>query len=191
VTDYPNWFVQTAQHNFEKHLKEYIGLRDLKFLQIGAFTGDASVWMLSNILTDPSSLLVDVDTWQGSNEEVHAEMDFEDVYNTYKSKVIMYDYNVSSIRSKSNDFFLTEKPDTYDFIYIDGDHTASGVIDDAVQGWKLLKPNGIMAFDDYTWQHPDGLLVMPHGAINFFLWCKQKELTVLEINDQVWIRKNA
>jgi hypothetical protein len=48
-----------------------------------------------------------------------------------------------------------------------------------------------MAFDDYTWQHPDGLLVMPHGAINFFLWCKQKELTVLEINDQVWIRKNA
>ena len=76
MTDYPNWFAQTAQNNFTTYLAEYAGKENLRFLQLGVYTGDASVWLCNNILTDKSSILIDVDTWRGSDELDHAEMDF-------------------------------------------------------------------------------------------------------------------
>lgn len=190
MTEYPNWFEISAQENFETHLKEYAGKPDLKFLQIGAFTGDASLWMLNNILTDPSSKLKDVDTWEGSNEEVHKAMDFNDVRQTYNNKVLKHS-NLSLPMQMTSTEFFKDNEDEFDFIYIDGDHTASGVIDDAIMGWAALKPGGIMAFDDYTWAHEDGVLYMPHEAINFFMWVKQGQYETITVNSQVWIKKNA
>jgi len=46
---YPNWFAQTAQSNFTTYLTEYAGKPNLRFLQLGVFTGDASVWLCNNI----------------------------------------------------------------------------------------------------------------------------------------------
>mgnify|MGYP003345107982 FL=1 len=43
----------------------------------------------------------------------------------------------------------------YDFIYIDGSHTAADVLVDACMSWQLLKQGGIMLFDDYHW-NPGG-----------------------------------
>jgi len=37
----------------------------------------------------------------------------------------------------------------FDFIYIDGDHSSSQVLTDAVLAFRLLRTGGIMAFDDY------------------------------------------
>ena len=66
---FPNWFASSpAIENFKELISGMAGKPDLNFLQLGAFTGDASVWLLDNILTHPSSHLTDVDTWQGSNE---------------------------------------------------------------------------------------------------------------------------
>ena len=69
VAEYPNWFEQTAQYNFEAFLTPLAGKDDLRFLQLGAYTGDASVWMAQNILTGSDCILIDVDTWEGSQEE--------------------------------------------------------------------------------------------------------------------------
>jgi len=187
--EYPNWFEQTALGNFELYLADYADKPDLKFLQIGAFTGDASLWMLNNILTHPSSRLTDVDTWEGSDEEVHKAMDFDDVRKTYQEKVLKHPNLGLVYPMTSMEFFKTNE-DKYDFIYIDGDHTASGVIDDAVMAWQVLKPGGIMAFDDYTWVHIDGILHSPHEAINFFTWAKQGQFQLIAVNNQVWLLKN-
>jgi hypothetical protein len=190
--EYPNWFNYAAKNNFEIHLAEFAGKPNLRFLQLGAFTGDASVWMLDNVLTDPTSSLVDVDTWAGSpTEGVHSEIDFEDVWQTYLHKVKDYD-NVYPIRTTTNNFFNGYGDDGdwwFDFIYVDADHTSSGVLDDAVMGWQHLKRGGIMAFDDYTWTHDKGELYEPKRAINFFYWVKQLEIEIITSNAQVWIRK--
>jgi hypothetical protein len=66
----PKWF-NSVEHNFRNTLLKLKGKEDLVFLQIGAYTGDASTWLLDNILTDPTSFLVDVDTWAGSDEKIH------------------------------------------------------------------------------------------------------------------------
>lgn len=190
--EYPNWFAG-AQHNFETYLSPFAGEGGLKFLQLGAFNGDASIWMLDNILTNPTSNLVDVDTWLGSpTEDVHSKMDFEGVWKSYLHRVKDYD-NVFPIRLSTNHFFngyADEGDWWFDFIYIDADHTASAVLDDAVMGWHHLKPGGIMAFDDYTWTHDKGELYEPKSAINFFCWAKQLELKIIGANGQLWIRKN-
>jgi len=98
--EYPNWFKQIAQDNFEQFLTPLAGKTDLNFLQLGVFTGDASVWLLEKILTGSGSILTDVDTWRGAaNEPVQEEMNFEDVYNTYLYKVDDYEKKVSIRRT--------------------------------------------------------------------------------------------
>jgi hypothetical protein len=42
----------------------------------------------------------------------------------------------------------------FDVVYIDGSHQAPDVLLDAVLGFELLRPQGIIAFDDYLWQEP-------------------------------------
>lgn len=188
---YPNWFEQTAKHNFEYYLTEYADKPDLNFLQIGAFAGDASAWMLENILTDDSSTLYDVDTWKGSpTEQVHTEMDFEDVFKVYLEKTNNKGWYY---RGKSLDYFMSRAQfgpaEQYDFIYIDGDHTTVGVLLDAELGWTFLNPNGIMAFDDYTWGADLPPELAPTLGIDLFLSRHKGEYETIVVNEQYWIRK--
>lgn len=190
VTEYPNWFQAVAKGNFIKFLKPWEGLPNLHFLQIGAFTGDASRWLADEVLTGDGSILIDVDTWQGSpDESVHDSFDWNDVWETYKRKVANC-YNVRHVRMDSELYLATGADTTFDFIYIDGDHTTQAVYRDAVGSWKILKPEGILAFDDYTWG--DGLADQtkaPKPGINRFLSEMKGAYDLLAIGDQVWIRK--
>ena len=45
--NYPNWF-DGQKYHFENHLLHLAGQPDLKFLQIGVFTGDASCGLRRN-----------------------------------------------------------------------------------------------------------------------------------------------
>jgi predicted O-methyltransferase YrrM len=191
--EYPNWFEQSAKGNFELILKEYAGKPDLKFLQLGVYTGDASVWLLDNILTDPSSTLNDVDTWQGSDEDAHKSMDFDDVYKTYLDKI--KDYKIDIRRTTTTGYLLAQygcdRPlgEYFDFIYIDADHTTVGVLMDAELSWGLLKPGGIMAFDDYTWGADMSPELTPTLGIDLFLARREGEYETLVVNEQFWVRK--
>lgn len=189
--EYPNWFAQSAQYNFEPLLQRFVGQDNLAFLQLGAYTGDASVWMAQNILTGSNCMLMDVDTWQGSKEIAHEEMDFNDVRKTYLSKVTPFPV-IESYTGTTIDF-LTEFDDrnAYHFIYIDADHTTVGVLIDAELSWLKLKSGGVMAFDDYTWHHHTGdPRLEPKVGIDLFLHRHTGEYEVLAVNDQVWIQKH-
>jgi predicted O-methyltransferase YrrM len=184
---YPNWF-DSQKYNFENHLTQFKGKPDLKFLQVGTYTGDASDWLLSTILTDPSSTLTDVDTWQGSDEREHKAMDFNKIYTLYLQRMDKYE-NLMSIKGDSS-YILPSLRERYDFIYIDGDHTEKAVYRDATNAWALLKSGGILAFDDYLWGqdvHPE---LRPGPGIDRFLEEKQGEYELLSQDYQVWIRRN-
>jgi predicted O-methyltransferase YrrM len=190
MTEYPNWFVQGgAQANFEKHL---LHLRDKRIdaLQIGAYTGDATEWLFNSVLTNPDSTLTDVDTWEGSDEPIHTTLDWnsvEDVYNyrtkTYQEATRLYKEKMTS------DAFFKENIVNYDFIYIDGDHTAPAVLKDGINAVKFIKPGGILAFDDYMWRSGKGPAHDPYPAINAIMLCFADEFDVLDVNLQVWLKK--
>ncbi len=188
VPEYPNWF-EGQKYNFEKHLQEFKGKPNLKFLQLGAYTGDASEWLLTNILTDQSSTLLDVDTWEGSNEVEHKSINFSNVYEFYKKRMEPYT-NMRSVRNNTENFLRSNKT-IYDFIYVDANHTADAVASDAEYSWELLKRGGILAFDDYMWGQDMKPELTPRPAIDNFLEFHEGEYTILTKDYQVWIQKNA
>lgn len=111
MTEYPNWFKVTAEDNFKTYLSEYKDKPSLHFLQLGVFTGDATLWLCENILTGNNSTVVDVDTWQGSDEQAHKEMDFDDVYRTYNHKVGLYIQRIHSVRQSTLSFLIADSTD--------------------------------------------------------------------------------
>ena len=184
---FPNWF-DVQKYNFEDQLTHLHNKPDLKFLQIGAYTGDASVWLCQNILTHKTSVLIDVDTWAGSNEDEHSRIDFEKVLVHYEQRVKVYN-KVIRLKMTSDEYFAGEIEAKFDFIYIDGDHTAAQVERDAYSAWALLKPGGILAFDDYQWGRDLPPDTTPKPAIDKFLLDKQNEYVQLVDSYQVWLRK--
>lgn len=192
MTDYPNWFEQIAQDNFEKFLLPEAGKPNYEALQLGAFTGDASVWLCENVLTGEGSHLEDVDTWEGApNEPIQEEMDFNDVWETYLSKVSKYGYTVYQWKMTTQKFLLGNYSDgNCDFIYVDAHHTSASAFLDCELSWPLLKSGGMMAIDDYEWLHPDGLNIhAPKLGIHMFLDRHPDEYETLVVNQQYWLRK--
>lgn len=187
-TEYPNWFKQTAEDNFKSILTPYAGKFNLRFLQIGAFTGDATAWLVDNILTQGNSVLEDVDIWTGSDEQEHKDMDWADVERVYDSR-IAFRPNVIKYKMDSKEYLRSVEEPNFDFIYIDGDHTAEGVLQDAVLAWRLIKPGGIIAFDDYLWTDPRGIEYQPGWSIDTFVGIVKEDSEVLVSNSQVWLKK--
>lgn len=190
---FPNWFAQTAQPNFENFLIPLAGQRNLTFLQLGAYTGDASVWLLKNVLTHPYTMLLDVDTWEGSDEEEHKKINFSEVEQIYTSKVKPFKqglYNSPvAFKSRTIDFLFQNRNTLFDFVYVDADHTTVGVLLDAELSWPLIGSGGILAFDDYTWGEHLPPHKRPKLGIDLFLERHLGEYEVLVVNTQVWLRK--
>jgi predicted O-methyltransferase YrrM len=182
---FPDWFSMTAKPNFEQFLIPLAGQENLTFLQLGAYTGDASLWLLDNVLIGANSILIDVDTWQGSDEEVHKQMDFSDVERTYDAKI---KGRASKNKMTTVDYLLKNSFE-YDFIYVDADHTAASALIDAEIAWQYLKPNGILAFDDYEWGTQLPVHLAPKLGINLFIHRYQGKFENLIVNGQVWLRK--
>ena len=192
--EYPNWFNYTAKENFEKFLIPLAGQQNLHFLQLGVYTGDATVWLCENILTASDSRLYDVDTWAGSNEDAHKDINFDDVYSHYLARTIskkVRDCRETTTAYLAHALSCCEQgePSQYDFIYIDADHTTVGVLMDAELSFPLLKAGGIMAFDDYTWGAEMPPYMTPALGIDLFLQRHEGEYETLAINSQVWIKK--
>jgi len=182
VAEFPDWFSAYAKPNFERFLIPLAGQENLTFLQLGAYTGDASVWILENI---KPLRLVDVDTWEGSDEEVHKSMDFSDVERVYDDKV-----NDRTIKFKSTSLNYLLRPSfDFDFVYVDADHTAASVLLDAELSWRLLKSGGLLAFDDYQWGAHLPASKSPKLGIDLFLERHAGEYEILEQGLQVWLRK--
>ena len=129
---------------------------NLKFLEVGSFEGRSTVWLLNNILTHDSSHITCVDTFEGSYE--HSK-NLKNVlyYDRFKNNISPYSSKVTVSRGLSSvqlKKISLEVSDKFDFIYIDGDHKAKSVLEDAILSFPLLNVMGIMVFDDYEFEDP-------------------------------------
>ena len=67
----------------------------------------------------------------------------------------------------SDMYFANNFPEEkFDFIYIDGAHTSTQVLVDAINSFPRLKVGGIPAFDDYEWPKYSGTLNNPKSGID-------------------------
>jgi predicted O-methyltransferase YrrM len=105
----------------------------------------------------------------------------------------VYKYKAKStefLGRKLSDVMFAHHP-LYDFIYIDGSHIAKDVLTDACMAWPLLKPTGIMVFDDYMWGNPRDILHRPKPAIDAFTNIFAEEVDIVHVGYQLVVRKKG
>jgi predicted O-methyltransferase YrrM len=190
MIDYANWFKSKSETYFLERLQEFKGKDDLKFLQVGVFTGDASIWLVDNLLTGQNCTLADVDPWVlNSDYEQESQDWFVDVEATYDEKTKDY---TSIIKHKmpSADFFA-QNSELYDFIYVDGDKSSNGRYQDVVSAWEVLKPNGLLVCDDAMYVD-DVRNCNPFVGLNQFLTEMSGQYNLVhQDNNHALLRKDA
>lgn len=174
---FPNWF-----KDVEKYFR-HVPKVPLRVLQIGTYTGDATEWLLNNRTIERIN---DVDTWQGSVEVDHESIDFSEVEKYYDSRIT--DDRVTKFKMTSDEFFIVNEM-SYNFIYIDGDHTASQTALDGLNAFKWLETGGVMAFDDYLWNYNGNPFLEPKRGVDAVLEVCKGQYVLIESGYQVWIHK--
>jgi len=161
-----------------------------RVLEIGTFEGRTATWILENI---PNATLTIVEPDPGPNFHHNLGRWFE---TGRLSLVDDYSYNA----------LVGLRGNRYDLIYIDGDHNACGVLEDAVLAWRLLSTGGILLFDDYemeirdpwfyishrefeTARHNGCMWIHPREAINTFLNLYKGQYEMYIDNYQIGIKK--
>ena len=176
IQDY--FYVNGLDKVFIKNLNNYISKPNLKFLEIGSHSGSSASGMLNTILTDPSCTITCVDHWLNIDSE-----------NFFDAVLKFYHPRITKIKSDSVKWLQKNQHLTFDFIYIDADHSQEGVFADASNAWGLLKPDGVMAFDDYLLIDSNGNKETKAG-IDRFLESIKEEYQIADNGYQLWITKS-
>ena len=173
-----------------------VGQPDLHFLEVGCFEGQATLWLMENVLTDPTSDIVVVDTFNGNPEFAALGVSADDAHDRFMHNLGPWikDGRVDILYGPSQEMLASERRyiGLRDFIYIDGWHSAAAVLADAVLAWPLLRPGAAMCFDDYVGLPGDETEV-PQIAVDAFVRCYAPEIELAERRgtDQYIVRKNG
>jgi len=156
----------------------------IRAIELGVYEGQASCWLAENILTNPKSTLDCVDTWLGSEE--HTDVDMRAVEKRFKANISKYP-QITPYKMTTVEYLRNAKP--ADLIYVDASHTSADCLTDGVLSHIILKPNGIIIFDDYLWGGLAHAPSVPRGAIDAFMECYADEYDPLYMGLQVILRR--
>lgn len=160
-------------------------------MEIGSFEGRSTNYWAEKYCNGKGSTVDCLDTWNSvhkSQKEFLLDR-FKHNVKTHidTGRVKFYqDYSINTLVKIQNQILAGEK-DKYNFIYIDGAHTADNVLQDAVLADQMLKVGGIMAFDDYIGYNNNDL--PPSIAIKAFLDSNKDKYEVLYSKNQLFIKK--
>jgi len=156
---YDNWFL-LADHQvvnaklypdritFLKSLN-----KNLDILEIGVAAGDFSEEILNECIPEKLYLLDLFDKPDSAYKKTrryYANDNLLFVKNRFKN------YNNVYFIIGDSQTLLPTIEINFDFIYIDADHTYDFFINDLINSIKILKPNGIIGINDYTYTDESG-----------------------------------
>jgi len=176
-------YTQDWNSEFKKNTK---GLKVETALEIGCFEGLTTNYICDNILKEGGRVIcIDPLTDEylpGHKDNEMFKGQYERFIRNTKGRP------VELIRKKSVDAYPQLKDLRFGFIYVDGDHTESGVYSDAVLYWNLLldspkRQGGYMLFDDYGQSEETKL------GIDRFLETQKGNFDLLIKDYQVLIRR--
>lgn len=161
-----DWWTKDHTRNYtwiQNYFKDSVTLdKTLDFIEVGVFEGRSMVWFIENVLAKQSSISSSCPGSTYRCIEPDPAVNFEHNLKLVQSK---YPY-IRIIHTKEySEHFLPkligaplDDPANYvkaDFIYIDGDHNAQGVLRDIVMAWECLKVGGVLLMDDYEMEATD------------------------------------
>jgi predicted O-methyltransferase YrrM len=177
--------------SWAKDLEHLKGKPQVRALEVGCFEGQSACWFLDNVFTHPTSRLVCVDPFAVPMASVllryfEARFDFNIAASGAEERV-------TKLIGHSQVVLRTLQPASFDFIYVDGSHKIGDVLQDAVLAWTLLRPGGIVNFDDYALVDDlsEGMLARAPGrAIDAFVALLGNSATIVRRDWQMVLRKS-
>ena len=153
---------------FENHRAEWDTFmarhKPQTLLEIGSYEGASACYLIDTLARDAAIELHCVDTWEGSVEHTHGYLPMSLVEERFHRNTALaiqsaaHPVNLVVHKGESGiilpELIAAKMQERFDLIYIDGSHRAPDVLFDAVVAFKLLKPGGLMIFDDYLWHDP-------------------------------------
>jgi len=143
-----------------------------RVLEIGSWEGRSALFFLNYL---PKAHVVCIDPFEG-NAEHHSDAYFAALVPATEAR---FDRNVAEpfgervekIKGASGQVVpqLAIEGRTFDIVYIDGSHYAADVYADAALVWPIVRPGGIVIFDDYQWDLMDTDSERPKLGVDTFL----------------------
>jgi len=180
------WFDGNAVEWMRIFESQQLAGKPIRVLEIGSWEGRSAAFLLHHL---PQAAVTAVDTWQGGRQNA-GDPRLARIEELFDANVARYGARVRKVKSTSAEFFRNggHSP-PFDLIYVDGSHDADDVIVDAVGGFELLAPGGIMIFDDYLWERGADLRLAPAVAINRFLRMNHGRYRILSVTGQIILKK--
>lgn len=131
------WFRDRTQIIWEKHLAD---LHINSYLEIGVNEGASMRWVLENL---KPSVAVGVDVWRDPKNKQHEKFAKYKINCEQNLKPWLDDGTLTLVQSTSLDYFCSHisSQDTFDLIYIDGDHGGYEGMLDMLLAYQFLAKN--------------------------------------------------
>jgi hypothetical protein len=125
---------------------EFVG-RPVRMLEIGVFEGRAMAWAFENFLQHPQSSYLGCDVWNWPGFTTDQET-WQQVESSAKLNAIAVgDGRAILIKGSVRDAVATDDG-SFDFVYVDGDHTEESCLNDSLTAFDVLRPGGYILWDD-------------------------------------------
>lgn len=171
------WFdpmIPAWEQVFEQYEKEKIK----NVLEVGCYEGRATIFLCEQILQKGVNYDI-VDTFGGTLEESGMEGTAERlltdnfIENNFQHNISFHpeiNFNINKGYSQHILPTLVKQNKQYDFIYVDASHRADDTFVDAYYAHKMLKPGGLIIFDDFGWKDPNAphIVSSPELGIRMF-----------------------
>jgi predicted O-methyltransferase YrrM len=148
-------------------------------LEIGSHEGRSAVWFLNFF---PRASITCIDQFGQADDAVERRFDA----NTAKFKARVRKIGGRSIPELDK---LVEANEAFDLIYVDGNHGRDAVLIDTLLAWHMLRPGGVLIWDDYLWMVDKPRWVRPQEAIDTFLKLYRRKFVKLHRGYQVIVRR--
>jgi predicted O-methyltransferase YrrM len=161
-------------------------------MEIGCWEGKTSRWLLEDAMCGWSPHLTVVDTFAGGEDHAEQHVSTAGVRDRFIANVAPWRDRLRILEGTSFDVLRglgNAEDGTFDFCYIDGSHRADDTLADAILCWPLLRPGGVLVFDDYLWTMCPEPHRRPGPAIDAFLACFNGRYHMLHKGWQVILRK--
>jgi len=151
---------------------------DVGYLEVGAFEGLSTIWILNNLLSRSKIPVHIVDSFYDAQTE--------NLPSNLKKAGLAKRCVIH--RGESGKELKKFENDSFELIMIDGCHQTSCALEDLVLAWPLLEIGGYMIIDDYKLDTNDAE-IKPWIAIDAFLQCYAEEIEVLYKEYFIIVRK--
>ena len=193
------WFEDSARKVWDSLVLQ---LKPKRILEIGSYEGASTCYLIEKLAVTEQIEIHCVDTWEGGLE--HRALEMPSVEKRFHRNIKTARERVGNhveifLHKGMSDVTLCKllaegKHGYFDFIYVDGSHQAPDVLCDAILSFRLLRNNGVIAFDDYLWQErlQSGTdpVRCPKPAIDAFtnIYCRKIRLLSAPLY-QVYVQK--